>query len=217
MKKIIVCSVALLMAVGINAEDIRLDFGDAGGAAGGNWNVATDPSSLGLSNLTDYNSGTLTGVDVSWDFTSELLATLIWDTKDWAISEAGSEFFFSESDAVVTFSGLLNPSYQVEVLIAYEGSLTSGYQIDSALADRTYLGNPVDNPWNWRDDGATPGDWMIWDAVTPSSGNISIDIAKDTYAAASAIRITAVPEPATAMLLAIGGGIAWLVRMKQRL
>ncbi len=27
----------------------------------------------------------------------------------------------------------------------------------------------------------------------------------------------AVPEPATAMLLALGGGLAWLVRMKQRL
>jgi formylglycine-generating enzyme required for sulfatase activity len=30
-------------------------------------------------------------------------------------------------------------------------------------------------------------------------------------------RVVAVPEPATAMLLAIGGGIAWLARLKQRL
>jgi formylglycine-generating enzyme required for sulfatase activity len=30
-------------------------------------------------------------------------------------------------------------------------------------------------------------------------------------------RVVAIPEPATAMLLAIGGGIAWLARLKQRL
>ncbi len=34
----------------------------------------------------------------------------------------------------------------------------------------------------------------------------------DTYTT-----ISVVPEPATAMLLALGGGLAWLVRMKQRM
>jgi len=29
--------------------------------------------------------------------------------------------------------------------------------------------------------------------------------------------VEVVPEPATALLLAIGGGVAWLVRLKQRL
>jgi hypothetical protein len=39
----------------------------------------------------------------------------------------------------------------------------------------------------------------------------------NTYTTTSVSSWQAVPEPATAMLLALGGGLAWLVRLKQRL
>jgi sulfatase modifying factor 1 len=41
---------------------------------------------------------------------------------------------------------------------------------------------------------------------TPDKGTTSIGF-----------RVVAIPEPATALLLAIGGGVAWLARLKQRL
>jgi hypothetical protein len=49
------------------------------------------------------------------------------------------------------------------------------------------------------------------------SSNQSQTVPFDNSANYIGFRVVAIPEPATALLLAFGGGIAWLMRLKQRL
>jgi hypothetical protein len=82
--------------------------------------------------------------------------------------------------------------YQVEVVSArtsfdYLNTIT----VNGALADRTYLGTPVQTPWGSNADGLTPGNWLIWDGVVPVGGTITIvDVADpQTLGIVNAIRI----------------------------
>ncbi len=74
---------------------------------------------------------------------------------------------------------------------------------------RIYNDTVVPSGSYWQIDSAS---MTLHDATAPL-GTTALDVQVDF----SSSSWQAVPEPATAMLLALGGGLAWLVRMKQRM
>ena len=203
---------ALLTGVLAQAEEIRLDF-NTWDDPGGNWNVAQNPLDGGMTDLTDYSTGSATTINVAWDFDNQYGIASAWTggEKDWVNDAVGDDFLYAIGDATVSFSGLSESAYQVEVLISYvSGSgLNTRYRIGGAAADRTYNGTPVSDPWNWQIDGTVGQNWMIWDDVAPAAGSFNIDLSADFggFSGISAVRISPVPEPATLGLIAISAAL----------
>ena len=75
------------------------------------------------------------------------------------------------------------------------------------------------NVWEWMEDSAgvfRGGSYFSIEAYLRSSHRDGSDPSGE-YVHVGFRPVEVVPEPATALLLAIGGGVAWLVRLKQRL
>jgi sulfatase modifying factor 1 len=74
------------------------------------------------------------------------------------------------------------------------------------------------NVWEWMGDssGVLRGGSCGYDEYDLRSSDRSTDD-PSFESGGIGFRVVAIPEPATALLLALGGGIAWLARLKQRL
>jgi len=76
------------------------------------------------------------------------------------------------------------------------------------------------NVWEWTEDSAgviRGGSYGLNEAILRSSFRSADGAPSNEYYYVGFRPVEVVPEPATALLLALGGGLAWLVRLKQRL
>jgi hypothetical protein len=178
---------------------IQVDLSDSHTAPGGNWNTIPDASmNSTVSNLVDFNTGAATTVSYTGSgWSSPYDGETFWTSgdKDWVVDDAADDQFYTTGTATITFNGLNDSSrYIVEVVAAFSSDDVGDYTIGSQFADRTYecaIGVNGDD-FRTNTDGRTPGNWLIWDNVAPSSGSITINFVDSTgssYAEANAIRL----------------------------
>jgi hypothetical protein len=197
------------------AAEIKINFvGTQPPVAGVDWNNITSAAlNAGPSALTD-NTGAPTAVTIDGsggdgysDFISATAAT-----EDWVLSSAqlGGAGLFSGESALIAFDGLIGASYMVEVVSARDCcDYLNYFSIGGDIADRTYTGAPVPDPWGSLVNGLNPTDWLIWDNVAPIGGTITLSHIADglTLGVVNAIRISdgivppPVPLPAGVVLL----------------
>jgi len=223
MKRVLIVGVALL-ALGLSVpaqalDDIRIDLATKSSTPG-NWNNISNLTGL-TTGLIDFNTGADTGASI--DGGGSPWQSFFGDDggafadQDWLIQPATVDGAGLQSDLTgsYTLAGLTGPAYQIELVSA---RTTFGYlntfTVEGALADRTYLGTPVQTPWNSTTDGLEPSNWLIWDGVVPDGGSITItDVAgPGTLGILNAIRVYEIPEPSSVLLL--GAGLIALIRRK---
>jgi len=201
--------------------DLRIDLSNFVSTTAGNWNNISNLNGL-TTGLVDYVSGGATPVSIdgtgsAWsDFFGDDGGT--FPNQDWLIQPATEDGAGLGDGEVGTFvfAGLANGTFRVEVVTArtdfgYLNTIT----VNGATADRTYLGTPVVTPWNSTTDGLEPGNWLIWDAVVPVGGEITLVDEADpaTLGIVNAVRVstaTYVAPPAQAIPTLSAVGIALL-------
>lgn len=201
--------------------DLRIDLSNSVSTTAGNWNNISNLNGL-TTGLVDYVSGGATPVSIdgtgsTWsDFFGDDGGT--FPNQDWLIQPATVDGAGLSDGEVGTFvfAGLANGTFRVEVVTA---RTTFGYlntiTVNGATADRTFLGSPVLTPWNSTTDGLEPGNWLIWDAVVPVGGQITLVDEADpaTLGIVNAVRVSTaayVAPPAQAIPTLSSIGIALL-------
>lgn len=195
--------------------DIRMDLATSVSSTGGNWNDIANLTGM-TPNLKDFTTGAPTGISIDgagspWQafFGDDAGA---FPNKDWLIQPATRDGAGLQAGTTGIFriGGLSDSTaYRVEVVSARSNfNYLNTFTVDGAIADRTVNGTAVVTPWNSTTDGLAAGNWLIWDDVFPTRGQISImDVAgPGTLGIMNAIRISAVPTPGTGLVLAIGAG-----------
>lgn len=223
MKHAVFLVVALAGAPAAMAQvDIRMDIATSVSSTPGNWNnISNLTGSTG--GLVDFTTGSATGISIDgvgspWqNFFGDDLGS--FPNRDWLIQPATRDGAGLQAGLTGLFrlGGLTDGvAYKVEVVSARS---TFGYlntiTVDGSIADRTFLGSPVMTPWNSTTDGLNPGNWLVWDDVFPTRGQIDIvDVAgPGTLGMINAIRISAVPAPGTGLAVAFG---ATLIARRRR-
>ncbi|HEY1326414.1 MAG TPA: PEP-CTERM sorting domain-containing protein [Casimicrobiaceae bacterium] len=221
-----------------HATPILIDFNDVAPAPtfGGTWNTVPDTSaSIQLVDAT----GATTSLSLSFgdNWTSDDLQVSFWSHGNtaWIDGNAAMDhlsYDFTENQpGTIAIAGLATDLvYRIDLLAAQEFSVpllgTADFSIFGSFGDSV----PNGNNFNVHTDGLVNGNFITWNAVTPSaSGQVLIQVAgsDDTNphmlgSAVSAARITclrpsaagvpqevvcppaAVPEPGTIVLLAVG-------------
>ncbi len=193
--------------------DIRIDLSTFLGSTPGNWNNISNITGL-TTGLIDFNTGAATSVSI--DGTGSDWLDFFGDDdgafpdQGWLIQPATVDGAGLLTDLTGTFtiSGLSDGAYQLELVAA---RTTFGYlntfTVNGALANRTFLDTPVVTPWGSTTDGLEAGNWLIWDNVVASDGQITItDIAgPGTLGILNAIRISQIPAPGGLAVLGLTG------------
>jgi hypothetical protein len=208
----IVLLLSLLAASVSRAQELRIDLSTFVSVSAGNWNNINNLNGV-TPGLIDFNTGLPTTASISgtgWTDFFGVDSNAEWPTVDWVVTSSvrdGAGILNSQT-GVFNISGLTAPFYTVEVVSArttfnYLNNIT----VNGSLANRTFDGTPVVTPWGSNADGLLPQNWLIWDNVVPAGGTINVtDVASpNTLGIVNAIRITAIPEPASAGLLVAAG------------
>jgi hypothetical protein len=199
------------------AQDIRIDFSTVVGLTGPNWNNIINLTGV-TNNLIDFPSGSPTTVSISgagspWldSFGPETFPNRAWLINTATFDGAGLNGVAGN----YVLSGLTGGSYTVELVSAQTSHFMNLFSVNGVNANRTELGTPVNTPWDSLTDGLTPGNWLIWDNVTPVGGQVTITDGSIGAGILNAMRIslTAVPEPTTWALIGaatlVTGAYAW--------
>jgi|GEM_PF-2063992 len=194
-------TVAPVGAPGVDEDgiDIRIDFGTARGLTlPGQWNNIDNFAGVTF-DLIDFNSGLSTGASIDglggeWrSFVGDDGPT--FPEQDWIVNPASGDGAGLSTGLAATYliDGLPEGDYQVEVMSARTTfDYFNTFNVNGALADRTFLGTPVVTPWGSTSHGLTPGNWLIWDAVSADGGQIQLDLQADpgTLGMINAMRIS---------------------------
>lgn len=206
--------------------DVRIDLGNY--TAAGNWNFSA--ANATKSNLIDWNTGLQTVLGMSSSGWYGSASTDGWPAGvnlDWVAADAGDDYFYMMADfmgektATITLTGLTdgNP-YRIQFVSSenYWGIAPADIKVNGNWADADYQGMYSSNIGdNWSGKTAfADRNWLIWNNVYSTGGSATISVTLsagfDQYAAANAIRIEAIPEPATALMISAGGLLMVLVR-----
>ena len=214
-----IISIGILISFSLNAAVIQIDFasvGDSGIAnPGGNWNIIANANrNATTSNLIDINSGSSTGIDVTGaGFTSFSFSPSgpggFSPQKDWVDTNASQDSFLVENGtATLTFSNLPNAPARLEVVSSGEFNTTTALTANGAAAPDNFDGDAGLDSSNFNESTQTytPGNWLIWDSITPVGGEIVISLSDNSGvgngADINAIRLATVPEPGTYVMFA---------------
>jgi hypothetical protein len=226
--------VAVLGLAGLaSAETILINFGgiadtrDCGGdGLAPNWNTVAgrdvnapnpDFDTLAAGTVLDSDGNALAGVSISGTTTSGWYGTSTSNSGTYPGDEVSAAPVWLDLDAIevvewdqyggltLTIEGLTGSAYQVDVIAVRSESGTStreqSYWVDGVRADG------IAGDWNAYSQGWQSGGVMTWSSVAPTDGVLTLrtgdGLGNNSYLAAA--RITAVPEPATMGLLALGG------------
>lgn len=208
------------------AQVVYIDLGDAAGSEGGNWNTVSSGVPV---DLVDWN----TGLSVGWDpFVAggEDHVFPGWDTStpgNWAGDASAGDAFTLPNDFNIIITEVDSTlSYTIDILSYANGAPSTqpaDIQINGNFADSDAKGLGLNG--DDYDPLTANGNWLTYNNVVPEGGvgpgqpgQITFSFEEFgtpfTQMAVSAIRITAVPEPSTAMLL--GLGIAGVFRKRRR-
>jgi hypothetical protein len=206
------------------AVDIRVDLSTLVGVTPGNWNNLSNL--IGLTpNLIDFPTGVPTPVSI--DGTGSPWQAFFGDdngtfpNRDWLIQPATKDGAGLQSDLSGSYvlRNLTAPSYRIEIVSARTTHpYLNTFRANGALANRTSLGTAVNTPWNSNTDGLLSGNWLIWDNVVPVAGAITISdtAGPGTLGILNALRITDIPEPASAALALTGAFTLTAARPRRR-
>lgn len=212
--KFVVLALSLFTSAHAMAMDIRIDLGRFWGTTPGNWNNIGDPNTP-QDNLIDFHNGITTGVSISgngWRNFTGVINSADWPNTDWVTSTATLDGAGLWPNDIGTFhlSGLTIGRYIVEVvsvrsLFDYPNTI----DVDGAYANVTYKQTPVTTPWNSYSDGLGSQNWLIWNDLLVTDGNLAITNKAGFAGIINAIRIRSadsaeIPAPLTALLIAIG-------------
>ncbi len=209
--------------------DVRVDFGNASGTTPANWNLVTAAgASYGLKDFNDFagpNVATLTYSVFSTSGQNQSGISWANDQAPWVDGEgikALYDYIVAYADynpGKVTISGLdPNGLYNLELLSARSSTTNASYLVNSVAGEAVFptgSGHTAStDAWNSYNDGLTNQGFMRWTDVSPNgSGQIVIDAdGKTTYAFFMGFRLSQVPEPGTALMLAMGVLLAFAVR-----
>ncbi|MDQ8192643.1 PEP-CTERM sorting domain-containing protein [Roseibacillus persicicus] len=197
-----------------NAATHLVDFSQFA-VPGGNWNSLTSTQNTNFP-LID-STGSNLGVTLTHNLSSDSNITGGWTAGDvdWVATAAASDGFYSGTSAMITFAGLGIGNYSIRLVSAEDGdsgggafTSTSDIQVAGVFADSNRLGTSANgDDWNTKTDGVN--NWLQWDGVASSGGeiSISIDASSSGFTTINAIEITrtSVPEPTSSLLLCLGG------------
>ena len=193
----------LLSAPLFAAIDVRIDLehieNNLGSAA--NWNTLRNNASL--NDLIDFNTGSGTSIDIANSgISNSSSSTAHWNSdKDWVADLAGDDSIGTASGTgLIEFTGLSAPLYRIEIVsssISFDRLAI--LRVENNIANRTFEGNTVADPWDAFNNGQVLQDWLIWDAVAPVVGGIEITLntGNSNTAPINAIRLFAIPEQST--------------------
>ena len=223
--KTIILGIAFLISFNIHAADelIQLDIGTGATAPGGNWNTVVTGTT---SNLIDFNTGLATPISVTIAGATQQANTGFAGTKDWVEQSVTADGTFNSNAAVpqtVTFGGLTETAYNVEVVSSFGSNFNGAYdvQLESTFADRNFNNTPgVDgDDFLASTDGRIPENWLIWDEVAPSSGQLTVSgFGGGNRTFINAVRLAAIPEPGTYLMFAtvLFGAIFLTIRNRKK-
>ncbi len=184
--KLILLFLALTVSVTVSAEEFLIDFG-AVYTHSGPWNTI-DGASTTYNNLIDNDTEAASGASLTLSGTLDSFGDPSnYSSGDlhWFHEEVCDDMLYYDGGTpqVITISGLVENSYQVEIIsLTSLGILSGTYEVNSAYAQRSFNTSPNVNcsfGWDSYNDGYLSTDWMIWDAVVPVGGVITIDAVAD--------------------------------------
>ena len=194
--------------------ELRLNYGSTFSSSA-HWNhfqFAEDRA-----DLVDFDTGSPTGIDVevaAW--TGYTKGTYTWPhgAVDWIdpgeIGQGGAGRF-GPGPSTVAFTNL-DGLWRVEVLSSMDPRISEKFiqdiTVNGTFADTDYRGLGVgSDDFDAQVDGQQAANWLIWSAVAPDSGTITIRFDSTEYGHANimnAVRLLLVPEPSTLVLLCMG-------------
>jgi hypothetical protein len=213
-----IAAAALMSVPASAAMEIRVDFNDAAGAPGGNWNTVAAPGAV-TPPLIDFNTGASTGVtiDLQWFDVLESSSNTEWDAANsgpaWldAAKHAAMDYFWGQFADAVGWVKVQNltpgQAYSVELVASSDSSSAGPITYD---INGVYFDGSTDGQFDPLDDGYTSGEWMTWSSIA-ADGTGVLELHYDIPTGPvgrnrmNAMRIVEVPEPASLALMGLGG------------
>ncbi|MEI8205521.1 MAG: hypothetical protein WCG03_01430 [Kiritimatiellales bacterium] len=199
--------------------EVNVDLGtyDQTGLSG-NWNTVGNSAT----NLIDWNTGSQTALGIvcaNWSGTAGTDGWQAGQNVGWVNAIAANDYLFMYQDMMgektgkITLYGLTDgQEYRLQVVSSesYWSTASADIKAGGNWASADYQGKYSTNIGdNWDPRTAyTDKNWLIWDSVYSSGGSLEVTVTTTSgmnATAVNALRIEAIPEPASALLIGCGG------------
>ena len=194
----------------------------------GNWNSVGNSAT----NLVDWNTGSQTALGIicsGWDGTAGTDGWPAGQNVGWVDAKAANDYLFMYQDMFgdktgkITLYGLTDgQEYRLQLVSSenYWGAAPADFKAGGRWASADYQGvyntNIVYIGDNWSPQTAYNTEtWLIWSSVYSSGGSLELTVtttAGMNAAVVNALRVEAIPEPASALLIGCGAALIAVVR-----